>query len=136
MAERVSAQDLAGLGAGTDPAVLLNLIERLMARVQVLEEELARARDEINRLKGEQGRPTKLKARQRAEHSSDRERREAAKTWHKGAKLPEVVIDRQVEVRLDPADLPADAHLKDHVTVTVQDLVLRTDNVRFWCERW
>ena len=137
MAERVSAQDLAGLDASTDPAVFLNLIERLVSRVQAWEEALGRALDENNRLKGEQGRPGGLtKKRQRAEHSSDRERREAAKTWHKGAKLPEIVIDRQVEVRLDPADLPADAHLKDHVTVTVQDLVLRTDNVRFWCERW
>jgi Transposase IS66 family len=137
MAERVSAQDLAGLGAGTDPAVFLNLIERLMARVQVLEEELGRARDEINRLKGEQGRPGGLtKKRQRAEHSSDRERREAPKSWHKGAKLPEIAIDRQVACRLDPADLPQDARLKDHVEITVQDVVLRTDNVRFRCERW
>src|ERR1035437_7314356 len=89
MAERVSAQDLAGLEAGTDPAVVLNLIERLMARVQALEEELGRARDEINRLKGEQRRPGGLtKKRQRVDHSSERGRREAAKTWHKGAKLP------------------------------------------------
>jgi hypothetical protein len=137
MAERVSAQDLAGLEAGTDPAVFLNLIERLMARVQALEEELGRARDEINRLKGEQRRPGGLtKKRQRAEHSSERERREAAKTWHQGAKLPEIVIDRQVACRLDPADLPEDARLKDHVEITVQDVVLRTDNVRFRCERW
>ena len=137
MAERVSAQDLAGLEAGTDPAVLLNLIERLMARVQALEEELGRARDEINRLKGEQGRPGGLtKKRQRVDHSSERERREAAKSWHKGAKLPEIVSDRVVECTLDPADLPEDARLKDHVEITVQDLVLRTDNVRFRCERW
>src|ERR1035437_5846149 len=103
MAERVSAQDLAGLGAGTDPAVLLNLIERLMARVQALEEELGRARDEINRLKGEQGRPGGLsKKRQRVDHSSERERREAAKSWHKGAKLPEIVIDRVGACTLDP----------------------------------
>ena len=137
MAERVSAQDLAGLDASTDPAVFLNLIERLVSRVQALEEALGRALDENNRLKGEQGRPGGLtKKRQRAEHSSDRERREAPKAWHKGAKLPEIVIDRQVECRLDPADLPEDARLKDHIEITVQDLVLCTDNVRFRCERW
>src|ERR1035437_4973580 len=62
--------------------------------------------------------------------------REQPKEWHKGAKLPEIVIDRQVECRLDPADLPADARLKDHVEITIQDLLLRTDNVRFRCERW
>jgi hypothetical protein len=46
------------------------------------------------------------------------------------------VSDRQVACRLDPADLPEDARLKDHVEITVQDVVLRTDNVRFRCERW
>jgi hypothetical protein len=33
MAEQVSVQDLAGLEAGTDPVMLLTVIERLMARV-------------------------------------------------------------------------------------------------------
>jgi hypothetical protein len=137
MSGELTAKELAGLDASTDPAVFLNVIERLVARVQALEEALGRALDENNRLKGEQGRPAKgKKKRQRVDQSSERERREQAKDWHKGAKLPEIVIDRQVECRLDPADLPADARLKDHVDVTVQDLVLRTDNVRFRCERW
>lgn len=137
MAGELTAQELAELGAGTDTAVLLNVIERLVAELRAVGEQLGQARDEINRLKGEQGRPAGLgKKRQRVDHSSERERREQAKAWHKGAKLPEIVIDRQVECRLDPADLPTDARLKDHVTVTVQDLVWRTDNVRFRCERW
>jgi hypothetical protein len=137
MAGEMRAQELAGLDATTDPAVLLNLIERLVAELQAAREELGRARDEINRLKGQQGRPQgQQKKRQRLDRSSERERREKSREWHKSAKLPEIVIDRQVECRLDPADLPADARLKDHVDVTVQDLVLRTDNVRFRCERW
>jgi hypothetical protein len=137
MAGEMRTGELAGLDAATDPAVLLNLIERLASRVQALEDELGRARDEINRLKGEQGRPQgQQKKRQRLDRSSERERREQPKEWHKHAKLPEIVIDREVECRLDPAALPADARLKDHVEVTVQDVVLRTDNVRFRCERW
>ena len=137
MGKAVSAQELGELGAGTDPEVLLQLIERLVSELRVVREQLGQARDEINRLKGEQGRPAGLgKKRQRVDQSSERERREPAKAWHKSAKLPEIVIDRQVECTLDPADLPADARLKDHVAVTVQDLVWRTDNVRFRCERW
>jgi hypothetical protein len=137
MSKAVSAQELGELGADTDIAVLLQVIERLVSRMQALEEALGQARDEVNRLKGEQGRPTGLgKKRQRVDQSSERERREQPKVWHKGAKLPEIVIGRQVACRLDPADLPADARLKDHVEVTVQDLVWRTDNVRFRCERW
>jgi hypothetical protein len=137
MAGSGTAQELGALNATTDPTVLLNAIERLASRVQALEEELGRARDEINRLKGEQGRPQgQQKKRPRLDRSSERERREQPKVWHKRAKLPEIVVDRQVECRLDPAVLPADARLKDHVEITVQDLVLRTDNVRFRCERW
>lgn len=133
----LSAQELADLDVDTETGVLLNVIERLVARVQGLEEALGRALDENNRLKGEQGRPAKgKKQRQRLDQSSERERREPAKAWRKGAKLAEIMIDRQVECMLDPATLPADAKLKDHVAVTVQDLVLCTDNVRFRCERW
>jgi hypothetical protein len=137
MSGELTAKELAELGADTDIVVLLNVIERLVSRVQALEEALGQARDENNRLKGEQGRPAGLgKKRQRVDRSSERERREQPKAWHKRAKLPEIVIDRQVVCRLDPADLPVDARLKDHVAITIQDLVLRTDNVRFRCERW
>ena len=137
MAGELTAKELAELGGGTDTQVLLSVIERLVAELRAVREQLGQARDEINRLKGEQGRPAGLgKKRQRVDQSSERERREPAKAWHKRAKLPEIVIDRQVECRLDPVDLPADARLKDHVAVTVQDLVWRTDNMRFRCERW
>jgi hypothetical protein len=133
----VTTTELTGLDTTTDPATLLNVIERLVARIASLEEALGRALDENNRLKGEQGRPSvRKKKRQRMDQSSERERREQGKEWHKSAKLPEIASDRVVECRLDPATLPGDAKLKDHVDVIVQDLVLRTDNVRFHCERW
>jgi hypothetical protein len=137
MVKAGSVPELAGLDETTPASVLLNVIERLVTELQAVREELGQARDEINRLKGEQGRPTGLKKKQkRVDQSSERERRAPPKTWHKKAKLPEIVVDRVVECTLDPAALPADAKLKDHVDVIVQDLVLRTDNVRLHCERW
>ena len=137
MVKAGSVPELAGLDETTPASVLLNVIERLVTELPAVREELGQARDEINRLKGEQGRPSvRKKKRQRVDQSSERERREPPKEWHKRAKLPEIVIDRVVACTLDPTTLPADAKLKDHVTVTVQDLVLRTDNVRFRCERW
>ena len=137
MPEAITAKDLAELGADSDPGVLLNVIERLVTELRAVREELGRVRDENNRLKGEQGRPARHKKQgQRGDHSSERERREQPRPWRKRAKLPDIVIDRQVECRLDPAELPSDARLKDHIEVTVQDLVLHTDNVRFRCERW
>jgi hypothetical protein len=99
-----------------------------------LEDALGKLRDEHNRLKGEQRRPGgPTKKRPKLDRSSEREQREQPTAWRKRAKLTENVIDRQVEYRLDPAELPADAELKDHVEVTVQDLVLRTDNIWFRC---
>ncbi len=90
MGGAVRAQELGELGADTDIGVLLQVIERLVSRVQDLEDALGQARDEINRLKGEQGRPVGFgKKRQRGAQSSERERREPAMAWHKGAKLPE-----------------------------------------------
>jgi hypothetical protein len=133
----ITAKELAELGTGTDTAVLLNVIERLVSELHAVKEQLGRVLAENNRLKGAQGRPGgQTKKRPKLDRSSERERREQPTAWRKRAKLPGVVIDRQVECRLDPAALQADARLKDHIEGTVQDLVLRTDNVRFRCERW
>jgi len=57
MVRAVSVQELSGLDETTPSQVWLNVVERLVTRLQAVEEELGRARDEINRLKGEQGRP-------------------------------------------------------------------------------
>jgi hypothetical protein len=119
MPSEISAQDLAALGLATDSGVLLNVIERLVSELHAVREELGRLRDENNRLKGEQGRPGgSTKKQPKLDRSSERERREQPKQWRKRAKLPEIVIDRQVACRLDPADLPADARLKDHIAKT------------------
>ena len=50
MSGDVTTTELTGLDATTDPATLLNVIERLVARVASLEEALGRALDENNRL--------------------------------------------------------------------------------------
>lgn len=48
-------QDLAG--AHTVIRALLNLVEELQAENQALRKQVGELRDEVNRLKGEQGRP-------------------------------------------------------------------------------
>ena len=62
-----------------------------------------RLRDEINRLKGEQGMPT-IKANTpqppRKDHSSERERR-TPKTWSKGRKTACIAVDREQVVSVD-----------------------------------
>ena len=45
-------------------------------------------------------------------------------------------MDREQVLRVDPAILPADAEFKGYEDVIVQDLIFRTDNVRFRKEKF
>lgn len=117
---------------------LLNLLEDVMADLRVAQAENQRLRDEINRLKGEQGRPT-IKSNQpqppSTDHSSEQERRKP-KGWSKGRKMDHISIDREQVVQVDPDCLPPDAQCKGYEEVVVQDVVFRTDNVLFHKEKF
>lgn len=115
---------------------LLNLIEKLSADLRTAQAEIQRLRDEINRLKGEQGKPTlKANTPPSQDHSSERERHRPVERV-KHSKVDRIVIDRTQEVAVDPALLPPDAEFKGYEEVVVQDVVIRTDNVLFHKEKW
>jgi hypothetical protein len=117
---------------------LLNVLEEVMADLRAAQAENQRLRDEINRLKGEQGRP-KVQANTpqppHTDHSSERERR-TPKTWSKRRKTDRIPIDREQVVEVDPARLPPDAVFKGYEDVVVQDVIFRTDNVLFHKEKF
>jgi hypothetical protein len=115
---------------------VLNVVEELSAQVTTLKSENQRLRDENNRLQGEQGMPRILPKRPKVDQSSERERRQPPKTWHKRAKLPDLPVDRVEECRLERGTLPADAVLKDYQEYTVQDLVLQRETILFRRERY
>jgi hypothetical protein len=112
---------------------LMNLVESLSGKVAELTEENQRLRDENNRLKGEQGKP-KIKANKPTTDLSCEKERRQSKPHHKSSK--QIHIDREVEVKLDRAQLPTDAELKGHVEVMVQDISIGTDNIRFRREKY
>src|SRR6266699_1463689 len=89
---------------------LLNLLEDVMADLRVAQAENQRLRDEINRLKGEQGRPT-IKSNQpqppSTDHSSEQARRKP-QGWSKGRKMDRISIDREQVMPVDPDCLPPD----------------------------
>jgi FtsZ-binding cell division protein ZapB len=116
---------------------LLNLVEELKSENGVLREEVQRLRDENNRLKGEQGQPDVKpnKAKKKQDHSSEKERRQP-KRWRKGSKVDKIRIDREAKLVVDKQDLPADAQFKGYEPVLVQDIDIKTDNVRFWKEKF
>lgn len=111
---------------------LLNLIEDQAADLRAAQDEIQRLRDEINRLKGEQGKPD-IKPQTpppSTDHSSERERRQKAERVKRG-KRAAIPINREDVARVDPAMLPPDAEFKGYEDVVVQDLIICTDNVLF-----
>jgi hypothetical protein len=123
---------------------LLNLVETLAAEVVRLRALVQSQQDEINRLKGEQGKPP-IKPNRRNDppappapptnHSSEAERH-VPRPRQKRRKVRQITIDRTQDCRLDPATLPPDAPFKGYETVVVQDLLLQTDNIAFRKEKW
>ena len=117
---------------------LLNLIEQLAADLREAQAENQRLRDELNRLKGEQGKPA-VKANTpkpaTAPHSSEAERRET-RPRQKRPKQAAVHIDRAEVLTVDPSALPPDAEFKGYEVVVVQDVVVQTDNVQFQKEKY
>jgi Transposase IS66 family len=120
---------------------LLNLIEQQAREIRELRIENQQLRDEINRLKGEQGQP-KVKANKVSppplpvqNHSSEAERRKPTKRGKRGKKAA-IKIDRTEVVKMPVGELPEDAEFKGYVDVVVQDVALKTDNVLFRKEKF
>ena len=117
---------------------LLNLLEGVMADLRAAQAENQRLRDQINRLKGEQGAPAIKPNTPQAppkHHSSEQERRQP-QSWAKDHKTDRIAIDREQVVQIDPTHLPLDAVFKGYEDVVVQDVLFRTDNILFHKEKW
>jgi hypothetical protein len=110
---------------------LLNLLEDVTADLRAAQAEIQRLRDELNRIKGEQGQPTS-KANPPPpppkDHTSAQERR-TSQAWVKGRKTARIPIDREQVAQVDPDCLPPDAVCKGYEDVVVQDVIFRTDNI-------
>ncbi len=117
---------------------LLNLVEKLSADLRDAQVEIQRLRDEVNRLKGEQGKP-KIKGNTPkpppTDHSSEKERHKPRQR-HKSSKKAEIQIDREQVVAVDPGKLPEDAEFKGYEDVVVQDIMLKTDNILFHKQKY
>jgi hypothetical protein len=113
--------------------LLANLYEQALTDNDALRAENQRLKDEIHRLKGEQGKPN-IKPNKpnppNTDHSSEEQRRKPTSA-SKSAKNHTIVIDRTQRLPVDPATLPEDAQFKGYETHLFQDLVLKTDNIVF-----
>jgi regulator of replication initiation timing len=120
-------------GARAAISYLLNAVEALKAQAEQLRAENQNLRDENNRLKGEQGQP-QIKASKKEQpptHYSSEKERHRPKGRGKKSKLAQIKIDREQVLEVAPDSLPADAEFKGYDEVVVQDIRIKTDNVRF-----
>ena len=118
---------------------LFGLVEALVEINAMQAKTIQQLKDEINRLKGEQGKPDIRKQTTGTDavdpkHSSeaDRKKRGDQKPRAKKTKKKNTVkIDRRVDCDVDKDSLPPDAKFKGYETRVVQDLKIITDNVEF-----
>jgi len=115
---------------------LLNLIETLSAEGDRLKTENHQLRDEIRQLQGTPGRPKGPLGRLPAQDLSSEAERRVPRGRVRQPKNAQITVDREEPCPVDPATLPPDAQYKGTVPVIVQDLALRTDNIRFLKATW
>jgi hypothetical protein len=109
---------------------LMNLVEKQQVIIAEQSAEIQRLRDEISRLKGEQGKP-KIRANIKGQDLSSEKQRRESKPHQKNSKQAQVKIDREELVKVDRQQLPSDAAFKGYQDVVVQDITFRTENILF-----
>lgn len=113
---------------------LFNLIEELSKSNREKDKEIQRLRDENNRLKGEQGKPTikpNVKPGKKVDISSEKERCIEKNAHKKRSKNDKIKITREVICEIDKEQLPEDAQFTGYGNVIVQDLEIKPDNIKF-----
>ncbi len=120
-------------------AVLLNLVETLANENEALRKTIQDSKDEINILKGEQGKPKIGPQKKDNNHSSEEERkkrRNKAKKNKRAKKKNSIKPNRNVICKLDITQLPPDAQRKGYKPLVIQDLKIITDNIEFQREAY
>ena len=135
MSENVDPNTIEDEGVRQVVITLMNLVETLSAKVAEQAEEIQRLRDEIRRLKGEQGTPT-FTPKKSSPHLSSEKERHQSRPHRKANKHAQVKIDREEVVKVEKHLLPDDAQFKGYEEVIVQDMAFRTDTIRFRKEKY
>ena len=118
----------------------LNLIETEYGIIIALANKVQELEDEINRLKGEKGKPEfkKGKAKMDTETTQDDELKKPKQkvNWKKGTKKDKIKIDRVETVCLDKDGLPDDIVFKGYEEKIIQNIIVETDNVLYRMEKY
>jgi hypothetical protein len=124
-----------GSPSGSLP-ILINLIENLSEENEQLKIDNQKLRDEINRLKGEQGKPN-IRGNKGGDKDKnlsseeERKKRKGKKKKKSKRKKEKIAIDRTEVRKVDRSKLPADAEFKGYDCLVVQEILIKTDNVEY-----
>jgi hypothetical protein len=115
---------------------LFNLLETLNQQILELKRQNQELRDEINRLKGEQGKP-KIKPSKKnpSQYSSEKERKKPKKRKKRSKKDRIKTHDSRI-CYADKSLLPKDAQFKGYDRVVVQDIKFEAHNTLFLKEKY
>jgi len=115
--------------------LLLNAVEQLSRENDELRKENQKHKDEINRLKGEKGKPDIRPQKKHNDISSESERKndedDPGQPKRTKPKQKDLKIDRVERCELNPEELPPDAEFKGYEEVIVQGIKITTDNIKF-----
>jgi len=117
--------------------MLLNLVETLYQENLSLKKQVQNLQDEINRLKGQQGKPP-IKPNNNSQpknYSSEKERKKK-KRRKKRSKVDRIKIHAEKICPVDKEKLPADAQFKGYEKVFVQDIKFEAFNTLFLKEKY
>lgn len=118
---------------------LLNLVQSLASKNAELTKTVQQLKDEINRLKGEQGKPEFKALTKDGDISSEQERKKAEERQSKSKNEPrnrepkqsKIKIDRYVTCPVDKKEIPKDVVFKGYKEYVVQDIIIKTENVKY-----
>lgn len=115
---------------------LRNLVETLYKQNLSLKSQNQQLKDEINRLKGEKGKPNiKPNCSDKNDKPNKHKLTRPKKEWKKQSKLDKVKIDDTKTIKYE-GTLPNDAEHKGYRSVVVQDITIKTNNIEFKLERY
>jgi hypothetical protein len=114
----------------------MNLINTQHQQIQQLIKQNQDLKDEINRLKGEKGKPGILPNTNKGLDISSEKHTQAKKEWKKESKKDIIKIDNKVHCPIDRDLLPADAQFKGYDKVISQDIIFKRNNTEYIVEIW
>ena len=119
---------------------LFQIVELLNKDNEILKIENQKLRDEVNLLKGEDGKPNilgKTKGKQgNISSDSERKKRQPKEKKKSKAKKHKIEIDRIEICKIDQSNLPDDAEFKGYETTVIQEILITTDNVEYKREKY